>query len=589
MPLPVTKHPASGKSTPMEATSVKSKGGFVDRRPRPKLEDDQSGTLSVPLGAFPGGSAFGDLVFNVSGKSFYGRLKNFSGVAVTESQVTYDSTGATRGPGYESQHAFILDFGGLRSLLLLYMDASVGKVTLVLPWLGTGFADKSLYPAHKSGSDFVPSRDDTGATQVPFPSSDTQKLLVQVQAVSGSAFTAVQLQESLGLSTATFPSNVKASLEGRLPFWTHPGSLNGTVQVTGIGADLNALLAGQSGNVQPKLVLSTDSPGVLSADLNVSGLRPDLQASGQWGGQASVEVSLQGLQSTSLDLLFPAPSSAAWRVDSLAMTVKGKFPVWRSFPAQTTADPGLLGFAVSARFSVARTLAFNEAVEVYGFSLPTPAATATLIVEVYPDAHGQPTTGMPLASVPINLIAPAPDQAAGAVSSSASSPLNAGPAAWTDVLLPSVLNLKAGQYWLTAKAKTGACEWRGVPAAENDGRTLVSQEGGPWRAVPRLNPHASGESFTPLYPGAQALILRKPLPKENQPLLDIVWPAGAAQPAASTGVGPDAVPVALQLPGGVTQELTPVTQSVAIPIRLTVRASGTLTLTATAAYKEKTA
>jgi hypothetical protein len=594
MPLPVTKHFPQEKSSRKESESIVSADESLDRRFRPEPEDPQSGTLAVPLGGFPGGSAFADLAFTVTGKSFYGKLGNFSGAAVTESQVTYDQNGATHGPGHESQRAFILDFGGLRSLLQLYLDASAGRITLVLPWLGTGFADKSLYPPPSGGPDFKPARDGSGATQVAFPGTDTQKLLVQVQPASGNAFSVAQLQASLGLRTATFPANVKAGLEGRLPFWTRPGPLNGNAQVTGLAADLNAFLSGRSGEVPAKLILSSDTPGVLSTDLTVSGLRPDLQATAQWGGQASLEVGLQGLRTADVDVLFPAAGSKAWRVDSLALTLKGKFPAWRAFAAQSSAVPGSLGLAISARFSVARRLDFDDAVEVNGFSLPIPPADAALIVELFPDAQGRPAPGKPLASVPVSLSAPAPGAPTVPTASSplAPSPPPAASAAdpvWTDILLPAALSLKPGGYWLTAKAKTGSCEWRGTGSAEGEAATMVSQEGGPWRALPRLNPHAQGAAVTPLFPGAQALVLRKPLPRENLPLLDIEWPAGSAQARASADVGADAATVSLRLDGGATQELMPQSGLAALPIRLTARATGTLTLAATAAYKEKTA
>ena len=110
-----------------------------------------------------------------------------------------------------------------------------------------------------------------------------------------------------------------------------------------------------------------------------------------------------------------------------------------------------------------------------------------------------------------------------------------------------------------------------------------------WRALPRLNPHAAGPGVTPLLPCAQALVLRKPLPKENQPLLDISWPFGTPPPSGSAEPGPDAQSLDLRLPAGVAQELTPVNGIVTLPLNVSARASGTLTLTATGAYKEKTA
>src|SRR4051812_16766790 len=225
---------ASGGQTEMSKTSAENNA----HKPR-ESEDAQSGELTIPLGTFPAGGTFDSVTFKLSGKAFHGRLKNFSGVTIAESPVGYDTAGAQQSPGNGSQRAFILDFGGLPSLLRLTIDASKANITLLLPWMGTGFADKSVYPppTDDGWNQFKPKRDPTGKTSVGIPALDTQKLLVQVQPKSGSAFSGDDLNEYLGLTTATFPSNVKAYLEGRLPFWTHPGILNEETEVTGLAED----------------------------------------------------------------------------------------------------------------------------------------------------------------------------------------------------------------------------------------------------------------------------------------------------------------------------------------------------------------
>jgi len=185
---------------------------------------EESGEKELLLTTVAPGSRVAKAQARVSGAAFSGRLKFFKGIKVTASPVVYNADGQPEAPVMKGEQAFILDFTGMRSVLRLELLNNKGKFTLVLPWLGTDFSPKSLYPISPSspGGMALPLPDSVGASVVRFVGVETTKLFIQL-APTGNALKETEMLEHCRIATATHPSNVKASLNGRLPFWTRPG------------------------------------------------------------------------------------------------------------------------------------------------------------------------------------------------------------------------------------------------------------------------------------------------------------------------------------------------------------------------------
>ena len=214
---------------------------------------------------------------------------------------------------------------------------------------------------------------------------------------------------------------------------------------------------------------------------------------------------------------------------------------------------------VSAQFSVARRFVFAEAGELYGVALLLRSAgdAAELKLELVPEQDDQPGPGKPLAITDLSV----PAQAAGNV-------------AWHEALFSSPVKIAANQgIWLVAKAKTGSVEWAG--SAEAQVLTRFNNEGGQWQRYPAMDG---------IFPVAQIKLLRRPFAQENQPLLDVVW--GAQQRSIEITAESSTLELSLTTP----QELqADVGGTVAVPLSVTARASGSLTIkSATAYYREKT-
>lgn len=528
------------------------------------FDDTDSGDKEILIETLAPGSRVTKANARVSGSAFGGLLKNLQGAKVTASPVIYDTTGQPVDPS-SAEQAFIIDFSGIRSILKLKLPSTKGVMTLVLPWLGTEFSPRPAFGGQlTTGGVTRPVPDSSGKTVVGLTGIETTKLLVQVASAKVDASTFANFCQIL---TATYPSNVKASINGRLPFWTHPGVLDEEAEITGLAEDLNALLKDVTAPTPVKLLLTTDTPGVLNTSYTAaSDLAFEHEAAALWGGQEAIEVPLQALVEQTVELPFPATGTQPWRVNAVTLELAGQFPPWRAFNAQTTAQPGKLGMKISAKFSVARRFVFSEDGELYGFSiLMRPSAeNAELQLQVVTEKDGQPDFAKPLATADLSLEAATEDAPR-----------------WIDVLFaaPAAVEKNKG-LWLATKAKTGVGEWVGAAEAPNvKTTTLYNNEGGQWQRYPLISSQQ---------PVAQLRILRRPFAKENQPLLDISMDAPSASVKKSVEVDEETLSVEIALPAGKTRNVTPVSANVTVPLRFLSRSSGTLTIkSAAVSYKDK--
>ena len=512
------------------------------------------------------------LLLTVTGRPFKGTLDHLAGAKVTVSPVAYDADGSAGPVG--GQPAYIVDFGVSLSVLNLDMidpdrTGGIPGIVLVLPWLGTDFSPKAVFGA-PPGSPPLPVPT-SSSLSVGLPGIETTKLLVQVAATGRAPLAAPGFAAHCRIALATYPTNVKASLNSRLPFWTKPGPLRDSQPAAGFAQELNALLRSLTSATDVALQLTSDVPGVLG----ITGWPPSAAdvfhtAAARWGGQATTQVALVALDPQPVTIPFPVATQALLVTD-LALQLSGAFPPWRSYPAQISEAPGDLGLMVDANFSVARRLALGGAATLYGVSLGlrAPVADAQIHLEIQPDSGGLPAGGKPIKAA--DLTVPAGGAAVGSI-------------AWTEVLFPSPTAVGDGKdVWLVAKAKTGTTELVAAPEPPAGAtHTVVATEGGTWDDYP---PVTAGASQTPLVPVAQLRVLRKPFASENTPLLDLAWagPAGATVQAeagtATTQVdmGAPAAAVPLAFAGGTVQ----------LVVSVTARASGILSLKgATLTYRD---
>ncbi len=509
---------------------------------------------------FPGepGSFVNSISVTVTGTPFRGVIEAMTGAKVTLSPILYDTSGSKISSGGKSEQAFVVDFGGIRSIMLLELLDFRGLFSLVIPWLGNDFAAKSIFPASQE----IPLADSNGTVEIGTTGVETTKLFIQVY-TGEKPLTAEEFGKVCRITTATSPLNVKASMNGRPPFWTHPGALNGSVLISGLEKELNALLKGAKETLPVKLALTSDTPGSLSLAFDAKGdLDMDLSATARWGNQGSTELMLQGMQVAELQLPFEENGKTSWQLSRLVLEMSGKFPPWRTYQAEEENGGKPLAMRVDARFSVARQLSLTDDGELRGFYIPLVpvGGKGELLLELFTDSDNHPASGKPLAAAECS------------VSSDA-----IPPSGWVEVLLPAPLKLKKGEVvWLQAKAKTGRVEWggcSGVPGGE--AITLFSDEGGVWQEYPDIGG---------AYPLPALRILRLPFTGEHAPLLKVKMEEKEGKLVGSSEL--DSTPLTMTPNNSVT--IDPENGRIQLPLRFEAGAGGKLTVnSATIYYKKK--
>ncbi len=543
--------------------SQKTPGQAVSRRPpQEPPEDLDSGQYEGGLLDLQPGSRVTRAELSVSGKTFHGKIKNLEGAKISESPVVFTATGKQATDAQTK--AYIVDFGRIVSVMKLEMPVSGPAITMVLPWLGTDFSPTPSFGNPPSGAGKAPTPDTTGESTVGLTGVETLKLLVQLK---GSNLPSVSdFPSQCTITTGTYPTNVKASLNGRLPFWTKPGPLSDPAKPTGLVEDLNAIAAEATETITVQLSLATDTPGVLAVDFD-EGTDSDVERSARarWGGQSTTQIALQALDPQTVPVPFPAGSSATWNVSGLEISATGNFPPWRAYPGQATTEPGKLGLKIDATFGVARRFELPETADVYGLALllrPL-ADDAQIHLELAAEDADAPAAGKPLASADLSITAG-----------------SAGAAAfWQEVLFPAAVSLKpeAGT-WVVARAPAGALEWAGAPEhGSPEVRTLLSSSGSRWDRYPAVDG---------LSPVAQMRILRRPFPSENDPVLELEWADGVGGSVAAE-VGQDPVDLELKRPDGQPLTVPVAAGAASVALSVTAGATGTLTLIqVTALYRE---
>jgi hypothetical protein len=347
-----------------------------------------SGRTSVDLGRFVPGAKLRRASVRVAGEAFHGKLQDFHGTRVSDSPTLYDQSGAAA-PAIAGQSAYVIDFGGVRSVLGLRMPSG-SRIVLVLPWMGTDFGQKPLYPLNSTFAFYaLPTADTVGKATVGFPAIETAKLFVQI--VDGAIGSADAFAQQVRIVSSVLPGNLRASLPGRPVFFTHPGVLDREVELQGLVDELNARVDELTEPTPLAIDLVCDTPGALSVQFDAAAdLEVERSAAALWGGRPSLDLPLAALQRTRVELVFPTTDVAAWLLRGLSLELGGAFPRWRAF-GPIGAPQRRLATRIDARFSVARRVPLPGRVVLHGVALPLEVAGACeLRLEWLAEADGAP-------------------------------------------------------------------------------------------------------------------------------------------------------------------------------------------------------
>jgi len=523
-------------------------------------DHSSSGDTELPLGDVNPGASIKRARVRVAGEAYRGKVRNFRGARVTPSPLVYDANGAAA-PSVPGQRAFVIDFGGVRTLLGMSVPGNKAKIVLVLPWMGTDFGSRPAYPVTGSLAFYAfPEPHPTGKATVGFPAIETAKLFVQI--AGGGIGDAGAFAEEARIVTGVLPTNVRASVNGRPVFFTQPNALDHEVELAGLAEELNAIAAETQTTVATTLKLATDTPGALLVTYDAIGdLEVERSAVARWGGRETLDVPLAALTPTPLPLVFPTKDTTPWKVGRIALELRGSFPPWRAFGPLGTPIANL-ALKTNAQFSVARRFQLPGRTVLHGIALPLrlPVGHAEVRLEIAADEDGMPAEGKPLATV--DLVLDAPDAAG-----------------WHDALVPTPFDTRdATLLWAVVKGKSGTAEWIAqsepgpVPPA-----TLYTNEGGAWQRYPVRG----GQAPAPLL-----RVLREPIARENAPLLTLVLAHGDKAMVVRSADPADDAPTMLEfeLPAGEVVTVAPGDGATSISLTATAAATGVLVVRSATAY-----
>jgi hypothetical protein len=522
----------------------------------------KSGTVTADLLLIQPGDRFEPSTSIVRGLPYSGTLRNFSGVAVREVGEIVDKDGAW-GDAPGAQHGFILDFGGMRSILRLLRTGSTLKYALVLPWQGTDFALGPLYPA-QNGS--YPNRlpDADGAARISLRGAESQKLYVQIHG----NLNLDQFLDACVLETLVFPANLRASVGDRPPFWTHPGPLQGEAGMTGLAEALTSLAADLTAPLAPKLTLQSDAPGVLELPESFAFLSAEKGAAASWAGSPSTALALRAGVPGVFPMHFPLPEDGkVWELRSLKLEAAAVLSPW--IAESVTPDPGgaasgIASIRIDARLSAGQNFPSGPGMELHGVGLHlASSADAELSVELVSDDAGRPAGGAALASRMLTA---------------------SGPAAWYEVLFDGPLLLDPGRdFWIVAKAKSGAAQWGVAPALEptaspglplpSSQSALYAEDGTAWQPYPRMLPVAPASVAAP---AAGLRVFRAPRPEENQARVTVSHANGTSVVEMALPVSDQAVETEWLWPAANRPLLAPAADGRSIELDIRSRSSGSL-------------
>lgn len=545
-----------------------------NHQPFPPLSE-QSGTLISDLPAILPGDRFEPAVCRVKGSPFAGRLKDFSGAAVREVSETVDSLGAWAA-STGSQRGFILDFGGMRSILrLLRAPGSALAYALVLPWQGTDFAMGSLFPA-QTGTTPARKPKSPGVEEVSLRGAESQKIYVQIEG----NLSLDQFLDQCVLETLVFPANLRASVGDRPPFWTHPGPLQGEAEMTGLAEALTSLAADLTAPLSPKLTLQSDAPGVLEIIGDFSFLSAEKSAPASWAGNASTSLELRAGVPGVFPMHFPGPKDGkVWELRSLKLDAAAVLAPWildAVTPEPASDDASI---RVDSRLSAAQNFRTGPGVELFGVGLFLGAAQgAELSIELQTDDGRRPAAAPALASKMLTVSGDGANQESGGSVNGGSG----GNAAWYEATFETPLSLEAGKdFWIVAKAKSGAARWAVAPVPEDGSASapgkayaaLYAEDGTAWQPYPRMLPAPSQAAASP---AAGLRLFRAPRPEENQARVTLSHAYGASVVEMSLPVTDEPVEVEWLWPAAGRPLLPPAADGRSIGLDIRARSSGSL-------------
>ncbi|MCP5157230.1 MAG: hypothetical protein H6983_23840 [Ectothiorhodospiraceae bacterium] len=474
------------------------------------------------------------------GGTYFNRIRDLAGVTVVPSGLRHDATGPVSEPGTVVR-AWVVDLGASRKIGALRVESGLdAEIELVLPWMGTEFGARSLYPYPTSTVVLRPVPATATTRLVQLGEVESPKLLVQFDR----AVTEDQLLDLVNIECRNYPTNVRVAVADRAPFLQRPEPMIGTVPLADFSAEVNAHLAAlrDAGATTPLVVLldvRTDAPGVIT--LENQRLEYDRSLAGRFGSHDEVHLDFVGEGSASLDLRFEGAGASALRATLLEVGSSETTRPWQALPE--TVDTG--GDRRLARLDPTRAVAcafeLVEPTRVHGLALRL-RGESDLLLDICPDAGGAPAA-TPSVSAPLTVATAAAD--------------------WVFLELAAPVALPAGRHWVVARCRGGAAAW--VLHASSTTTALQDREGTGWRPYPS----AAG-------PLCGALkVLRPPSPDEPASAIEVLVP-GAATPTTTRAQGR----LTLAWPEGDGPVLGPSGGAVALAIEVRSRTTASVGLEA---------
>ncbi len=438
---------------------------------------------------------------------------------------------------------------------------------MVLPWTGIDGNTDPIFPipSRQGGG---PKADASGKSSVPLMSWEAKKLLIQVKPTSG-GYTLAEFENECIFTTSVYPSNVRASVNGKPPFWSFPGVLKGETELLGLDEALNVLSDEISEPIVPQLTLDSDSAGVMTIVDNLNDSLPmNLSAEASFGGARGGDVALVPLADVNIDFHFPVPAmdmGKKWHISRLELETEVELPPWRVYGLQSIDIPGKMSASVNARFGTSRSMILESDCEMYGISLPLSSidSDCEMLMEVVPDANGEPGQDKQILASTI----------------STATPTNS--VQWVDFLFDEPVHITSGTWWMVLKAKTGHVHWSGDLFADSEeGVSLFNDEGTQWQPYPALKK----PDDTIWYPIHQARIMRKAQDAEiSKPLL-LEWKVNSKSARAEVTGEASSERIVLELPDSATWSKLITSGQVTLSICYKANVSGVLHIKSCRAY-----
>ncbi len=385
--------------------------------------------------------------------------------------------------------AVVVDFGRPRTVSALLLPFA-GSGHRAYAWLGTRFDTRAVVLPNTPAGPTERGGEDTGTAsylmyEYPIAETRTERLLLEPgDTVADMEF----LMAALELSLPELPADLSLTIEGGLPVWEHPGSVQPGAE-TAISATawssegkrripIAAALeefAGDAGEASAQtliLELTSSVPGRLAIEVEEQQLSLLHRLRFQGAEQLVLDYASEGVQQ--LELQLPDSIDAAARLRGLRLTLTGDLPPQRVVPALGPPASGLgelrLGNGRAACVRLDGDSRLQDLGQLTGVRVPlsTVSGGAEARVVLWEDDNGRPLR---------------------AVSSAVSAPVSweQQDEQWISFVFPQPQAFDALQPpWAALIVSRGELSWTLAAASDGERALRIGPPEGPWRTLPAV-------------------------------------------------------------------------------------------------------